>query len=67
VQDWWKHGHNAILSTSFGMTLFVLGTAICAQLGVPPAHGAYLSAELTGGSSVAGALKKLPKLLKSGE
>jgi uncharacterized small protein (DUF1192 family) len=67
VEDWWKQSHNTILSTSFGMTVFVLGTAICTQLGVPPAHGAYLSAALAGGSSVAGALKKMPKLLKSGD
>lgn len=67
VEDWWKQSHSAILSTSFSMTLFVLSTAICAQLGVPPAHGAYLSAALAGGSSVAGALKKLPKLVKGSE
>lgn len=67
VEDWWKQSHNTILTTSFGMSLFVLGTAFCAQLGVPPAHGAYLSAALAGGSSVASALKKMPKLLKGGE
>jgi uncharacterized protein YfiM (DUF2279 family) len=67
VDDWWKHSHKTILSTSFGMTLFVLGTAICAQLGVPASQGAYLSAALASGSSMAGVLKKMPKLTRGGE
>jgi hypothetical protein len=49
------------------MSLFVLGTALCAQLGVPPKEAAYLSAALAGGGSIAGAMKKLPKIGKGGD
>lgn len=67
IQDWWKHSHDNIITTSFGMTIFVLGTAICTQLGVPAKEAAFLSAALAGGASLPAALKKLSKVRKAGE